>query len=158
MAKKIAIPWELKYKYAMGGWASLLKGFLYEIREEYGAAKALKIYERLCKRDDRVRNMTKGILTAFNIEGNDADTIGKWWEIWSEINDQEYIMLEQSKTIRRSKITKCPWKTGLKDISEWALKFNNIVIKTINPKATVERPKAMCEGDPHCEYVWKIEE
>ena len=47
MAKKVSIPWELKYKFAQGGWTTLLKGFLYEIREEYGAAAALKIYERL---------------------------------------------------------------------------------------------------------------
>ena len=158
MAKKMAIPWELKYNYAMGGWASLLKGFLYEIREEYGAAKALTIYERLCKRDDRVKNMTNTIKNVFKLEGNDAETIGKWWEIWSEINDQEYVMLEQSKTIRINKITKCPWKTGIKDICDWSLPFTDIIIKAINPKATFERPKAMCAGDPHCEYIFRIEE
>ncbi len=70
----------------------------------------------------------------------------------------EYTILERSKTINRIKVTKCPWKTEPKDISDWVLIFNNIVNKTINPKATLERPKAMCAGDSYCEYVWKIEE
>ena len=42
--------------------------------------------------------------------------------------------------------------------NEWALNFVNIVGKTINPKAIVERPKAMCAGDLYCEYVYNIKE
>jgi hypothetical protein len=158
MAKKRVIPWELKYKYAMGGYAVMLKAFLYAIREKYGAAAVLEIYERISKMDDRVKNMTNSILTAFKLEGNDAETIGEWWDIWQDLIGQEVTILEQSKTIRRVKITKCPWVTEPEDISDWALIFTNIASKTINPKCTVERPKAMCAGDPYCEYIYKIEE
>ena len=44
------------------------------------------------------------------------------------------------------------------DVSVWVLPFYITVAKTINPKATVERPKGMCAGDSHCEYIFKIEE
>ena len=142
----------------MGGWTSNLKGFLYAIREEYGASAALEIHERLCNMEDRVKNMTNAILNVFQLEGNDAETMGKWWDLYCEICGIEGTILERSKTIARTKITKCPFKTDPKDLSEWNLPFYNIIAKTINPKATFERPKAMCEGDPHCEYVWKIEE
>ena len=30
------------------------------------------------------------------------------------------------------------------------IRFDNIVVKTINPKTTFERPKGMCAGDPYC--------
>lgn len=104
------------------------------------------------------KNITNTIRTIFKIEGNDMEAILKWFEIWWEFWGHEATILEFSKTIWRSKFTKCPWKTEYKDISDWALPFCNIVHKTINPKATVERPKAMCAGDPYCEYVTKIEE
>ena len=157
-APKRGIPWELKYIYAKGGWTSLLKGLIYEIREKYGAAAALEIYESFNKRYDRIKKMTNNIKNAFKIEGNDAETIGQWWDIWWELTGYEGILLERSKTINRVKVTKCPWKTEPKDLGAWALIFTNIVIKTINPRATMERPKAMCAGDPYCEYIYKVEE
>jgi hypothetical protein len=49
VAPKRGLPWELKYKYAMGGYTGIFKAFLYAIREEFGAASALKIYERVSK-------------------------------------------------------------------------------------------------------------
>lgn len=55
-------------------------------------------------------------------------------------------------------MTKCPWKTKYKDISDYTFIFAEIASKAINEKVTLERPKAMCEGDPYCEYVYKIEE
>ena len=158
MAKKVTIPWELKYKFAVGGWTSGYKGWLYAVREEYGAAAALKLYERVQKMDNRVKNFTETVLKVFNLKGNDAETIGEFWDIWDELCGFEYTVLERSKTITSVKITKCPWKTEPIDISDWALIFVNLATKTINPKATVERPKGMCAGDPHCEYVYKIEE
>ena len=107
---------------------------------------------------DRIKNLTNFFLTTFKLEGNDCETIGKWWDIWNELMGQETIILERSKTINRARITKCPVKTEYKDINEWDLIFNNIVAKTINPKITVERPKGMCAGDPYCEFIYKIEE
>jgi hypothetical protein len=158
MAKKIEIPWDLKYNFAMKGWASNHRGWLYAIREKYGADIAVKMYARLCHMGDRIKNFTNTIRTIFKIEGNDADTIGKWHDIWWELSGTEYTILERSKTIHRAKITKCPWKTEPKDISNFSLSFENIAVKTINPKANVERPKGMCDGDPYCEYIHKIEE
>ena len=158
MTKEIAIPWELKYKFAMGGWTSLFKGLMYAIREEYGAAAVLKIFERVWKMEDRVQNLTNTVLKIFNIDGNDAETIGKWFDIWNDITGTESNILERSNTIGRVKITKCPWKTAHKDISDWSLIFQDIVYKTINPKANIERVKGMCDGDPYCEYVTRIEE
>ena len=158
MAKKVAIPWELKYKFAMGGYAGIIKAFLYAIREEYGAAATLKIYERVCKIDDRAKRFTNSILEIFKIEGNDAETIRKWYNIYNELNGIESTTLELSKTLYRRKITKCPFQTEPKDISDVFLIFQNIVTKTINPKATLETPKRMCAGDPYCDYIWKIEE
>jgi len=154
----MAIPWELKYKYALGGWTSIFKGFMYEIREKYGEAEAIEMYERLCKRDDRVKNMTNALKDVFNIEGQDAETIAKWHDIWHELCGYEYNWLERSKSIARIKITKWPFKLAPKDINDHSLRYENIVTKTINLKATVERPKAMCAGNPYCEYVWKIED
>ena len=158
MAKKRVIPWELKYKFAMGGWAAYLKAYHYAIREEFGADAVLKMYERVCKIDDRVKNFTKTILNVFNIEGNDAETIANFFDIWYELGGFEYDDLERSKTISRVKITKCPYKTEPKDISNWCKIFGNIVAKSVNTRASAERPKGMCAGDPYCEYVWKIDE
>ncbi len=50
------------------------------------------------------------------------------------------------------------FKQKYEDISDNSLILLDIIYKTINPKVTVERPKAMCAGDPYCEYVWKLEE
>ena len=158
MAKKVVIPWELKYDFAMRSYAFVLKGFLYAIREKYGAAAALEIFERVCKMGDRIKGLTKTLLTAFKIEGDDAETMEKYWEIYWELIGTEYTWLEQSKTHHRVKITKCAFKTDLKDISEWELPMPNIANKTINPKATVERTKGMCAGDSYCEFVTRIEE
>ena len=153
MAKKVAIPWELKYKFAMGGYASGYKGWLYTVREEYGATAALKLYERVCKREDRIKNFTKSILTIFKIENNDAEAIGEWFDIWSELCGQEL-----SKTNDSVKVIKCRWKTGYKDLSDWCNIWQKLVVKTINPMANIERIKAMCAGDPYCEFITKIEE
>ena len=136
----------------------MLKGFLYAIRERYGADAALEIYEKVSKMDDRIKNMSQTLLNVFKIEGNDAETIGKWYEIWWELAGAECTWLERSKTSIRQKISKCPFKTEPEDISKWDSIFLNIVVKSINPKATGERPKAMCEGDPYCEFVYKIKE
>jgi len=129
MAKEIVIPWELKYKFAFGGWTSLFKGLMYAI-----------------------------ILNVFKLEGNDAETIANWWAIWFEIIGTEYSVLECSKAISRLKITKCTFKTEPKDLCDWDLIFSNIVVKAINPKAVFYEPKRMCAGDPYCEFVNKIEE
>ena len=157
MAKKVDIPWETKYRFAIGGYSGIAKGFMHTIREEYGAEATLKIYEKLAKKDDRIKNLTNTILTAFNLEGNDAETIGKWFDIWLELCGAEYTTLERSKTTNRIKITKCPFKTDYKDISNWEPIFAGIVVKTISPKATHEHLKNMCAGDPYCEVVTRIE-
>ena len=158
MTKKMVIPWELKADFRLKGWTSILKGFLYAIREEYGADAALKMYERVSEMGDRHKNLTNTIRTIFKIEGNDAETIAKWFDIWLELCGYEYTILERSKTVTRFKVTKCPFKTGYEDISDWELIFRNNISKAINPKATVERLKGMCVGDPYCEHVFKIEE
>ncbi len=158
MDKKIMIPLELKYDFAIRAYISIHKGYLYAIREECGAATALKVYERLCKMEDRIKNLTATFLAAFKIEGNDAEAWAKWWDIWYELCGYEYTWLERSKTIARVKVTKSPFKTSYKDLSDWVLPFVDIVCKTINPKAKWERPKAMCAGDPYGEYVFKTEE
>ena len=158
MAEKMGISWELKYKFAMGIYASGYKRWLYAIREEYGAAAALKMFERVCKMDDTMKSFTKSILTTFKLEGNDAETIANWWAIWFEIIGTEYSVLECSKAISRLKITKCTFKTEPKDLCDWDLIFSNIVVKAINPKAVFYEPKRMCAGDPYCEFVNKIEE
>ena len=158
MTKKVVIPWELKYDFAIRSNASVLKGLLYAIRDEYGADASLKLYDKACKMGDRVKKLTNTILTIFKLEGNDAETIGDWWDIWFELVGHEYNVLERSKTINRVRVTKCVWKTDYKDISEWPLIYMHFVNKTINPKVILERLKGMCAGDPYCEYVWKIEE
>ena len=159
MAEKVEIPWETKYKFAVGGYHAAIKGILTLTRENYGAEAALERYERFCKIDDRVKNVTNTIRTVFKIEGNDAETIGQFFDIWAELTDQEVIILERSKTINRIKYIKCPWSTpDPKDISDWSIIYVDIINKAINPTATVERPKGMCAGDPYCEYVTIIEE
>jgi len=159
MAKKVAILLELKYNYMKGMETTLFKTVMYELREKYGAAEALEFFESAWERNDRVKNMTTTLKDVFKIEGNDMETIQKWFDIWWELMGIDAIIIERSNTINTVRFPKgCEWKTEPRDISEWQLIFNNIVIKTINPKATVERPKAMCEGDPYCEYVYTIEE
>jgi hypothetical protein len=159
MAKKVVIPWELKADFRLRAWSSILKGFLYAIREEYGADASLKLYENVSKMGDRYKNLTNTIKTIFKIEGNDAKTIGEWFDIWLELIGSEYTILERSKTINRNRITKCPFKTGYEDISNWDFKyFVNPIVKTLNPKATIEQTKNMCAGDPYCAFVTRIEE
>jgi hypothetical protein len=158
LAKKVTLPCEFKYDFAIRGYTSILKAWLYVILEEYGAATMLKLYEKVCKIDDRVKRLTNSLLSIFKLEGNDTETIAKWFEIWFELIGIEYTWLKRSKTIAVAKMTKCPLKTEPKDISEWGLIWCDIKTKTINPKITFQRPQAMCEGDPHCEYVWKIEQ
>ena len=158
MAKELVIPWEFKYKFAMGGWTTWLKAYHYAIREKYGPEAALEIYERTCKMDDRIKNFTNAVLKVFELEGNDAETIGTWWDIWYELTGTRGTILEWSKTVCRFKVTKCPTKTETKDISGWSIIRANHITKAINPKAVFKRPKAMCAGDSYCEYVWEIEE
>ncbi|WP_287583752.1 hypothetical protein [Candidatus Borrarchaeum sp.] len=158
MAKKRLIPWELKYKFAMAAYSAGWKGWLYAVREECGAATTLKIFERVQKLGDRVKHFTNFLLTTFKLEGNDIETIIDWWDIWWELCGIEGTSLLQSQTFARSEITQWPFKTEHKDISDWCKIFTNIVINTINPKATFERPRSMCAGDSYCEYVMKIEE
>lgn len=158
MVQKLAIPMEFKYELAMRGWNTMLKGFMYVIREEYGATAALKLVEKFFKMDDRLKNLANFIKNVFKIEGNDVETIMKWLDIWFEICGFEYTWLEQSKTLGRNKITKCPFKTGYKDLSDWCLIWNNIIYETLNPKVTLEAIKQMCAGDPYCEFVTKMKE
>ncbi len=158
MAEKVTLPCEFKYDYAMRGYVNTLRAWLYVTREEYGAATALKLYEKVCKIDDRAKGLTNTILKIFKLEGNDVETIGQWFDIWFELCGMEYTWLELSKTRATAKITKCVWKTGYKDLSGWCSIWLNIIGETINPKATFEQPKRMCAGDPYCELVFKIEE
>jgi len=158
MTEKVSIPLLLKHEFALRAYTSLIKGFLYAIREKYGANAALEVYERVCTMDDRIRNMTNSLLDVFQLKGNDAKTIANWFNVWFELTGFEYATLESSNKMSRIKITKCPFKTEPEDISDWPKIFTIITTKTINPKATFERPKGMCAGDSYCEYVWKIEE
>lgn len=158
MTKKISIPLLLKHDFTLRAYSSIVKGFLYAIRDKFGPATALEIYARVCTMGDRIKNLTNSIIDIFQVKGNDAETISNWFDVWWELTGGEHTTLEQSKISSRHKITKCPFKTEPKDIRDWALIMVNLVAKTINPKTTVERPKAMCAGDPYCEYVWKIEE
>lgn len=157
-APKKGLSWAQKYDFAMRHYTDFIKGFLYAAREKYGAAEALNIYTRVCKMDNRVKNLVNAIRKIFKIEGNDAEAIGLWWDIWHELCGQEATILERSKTINRDRITKCPWKTKHKDISDWAFIFTEIGNKAFNEKTTFERPKAMCAGDPYCEYIYTIED
>ena len=157
-APKRGLPAELKYDYMRGGWTTGARAFLYALRKKYGAAAAVNFFERVYTMDDRVKILANTIRTNFNLEDNDAVTIGEVFDIWDELIGIESTILERSKTINRRKVTKCPFKTEPKDVSDWNLPFVNMITMTINPKATLERPKAMCAGDPYCEYVWKVEE
>ncbi|MFX1519651.1 MAG: hypothetical protein ACFFCD_07005 [Promethearchaeota archaeon] len=152
------LPFELRYDYMLGGWITGARGFLYMLRDKYGPAETLKIFERVYTMDDRVKILANTIRTVFNLQGNDCKTIGEVFDIWDEITGIESTILERSPTINRRKVTKCPWKTEPKDVSDWFLPFFNTITETINSKATLERPKAMCAGDPYCECVWKLEE
>ncbi|WP_287584012.1 hypothetical protein [Candidatus Borrarchaeum sp.] len=159
MAKKMAIPWELKYKYLQGMLTTLFKSVMYEYREKHGAAAALEFIEGVWKREDRVKNMTKTLKDVFKIEGNDIEAIDKWWGIWWELTGMDATRLEQSKKLMKFKIPAgCAWLTKPKDISDWPLIFMNLIVKAINPKAILERVKGLCAGDPYCEYITKIEE
>ncbi len=158
MSKKVSIPLELKLDYLERAYRSLFKGVLYAIREKYGAAEAIDIFERLWKMDDRVKNLTNILIKIFKLERNDAETMAKWYEIWHELNGFEYTWLERSKTIARYKVTQCPFKPAYKDLSDFCLIYANIVNKTINQKATVERLKGMCAGDSYCEFIHRVEE
>ncbi|WP_287584186.1 hypothetical protein [Candidatus Borrarchaeum sp.] len=156
---KRGLPWELKYNYVRGQMTTLFKGFLYAIREEYGAAAALKITEKMWRFKDRVKNMINTFLSVFEIQGNDLEKLAEFWDVYWEIQGSEAIILERSKTINRTKITKCPWSTpDPKDISGWCEIWANIVSESINPKISTKRLKGMCAGDPYCEYVWRIED
>ena len=159
-APKKGIPWELKYKFVKGMLTTLFKGVMYEFREKDGAAATLEFYERIWKREDRVKNMTKTLKDVFKIEGNDMEAIGEWFDIYNErLETEGYTIYERSNTFSRARCPiGCAWKTESKDVSDWALIFFNIIVKTINPKATIERPKGMCAGDQFCEYVTRIEE
>ena len=66
MTEKISIPLLLKHEFTMRMYSSLIKGFLYAIREKYGADAALEVYERVCTMDDRVRKLTKSLLDVFS--------------------------------------------------------------------------------------------
>ena len=158
MSKKITIPNEFRLEFALTGYTTMLKGFMYVIRERHGAAEALACFKRFFEMDDRMRNATKFLKTVFKIEGNDVETITDWLVVWYEIFGFEYDVLERSKTISRIKITKCPWKTGYKDVSGWCNIWGDLVYTTINPKATHELTKGMCAGDPYCDFIVKIEE
>lgn len=159
MSKEVVLPWELKYNYVRGMLTTLFKGFMYEIREEFGAATALKIYEKLNKRNDRIKRMTKTFMEVFKLEGNDAETIGRFLDIYTGIIGSDSTTIERSKTISRARVTKCAWKTEPTDISSWCPNLLiSLIVETINPEATIERPKGMCAGDPYCEWIFKTEE
>jgi hypothetical protein len=158
MVKKIGIPCEFKLQLVMTAYSTMLKGFVYEIRERFDAATALELLQSFFNRDDRVKNLTNFIKKVFKIEGNDVESISKWFEIWSEITGSENIILETSKTFGRNRIIKCPFKMGYKDLSDWCVNWIAIIYETLNPKATIEAIKLMCAGDPYCEFVSKIEE
>ncbi len=156
---KRGLPCEFKYDWAIRGYANILRAFLYAIREEYGADAAVRIKERIDNMSDRVKEgFVKPILEIFKIDGDDAETIGAVFDVWGEVCGQEGVILERSETVNRIKYTKCPWKTEPKDLSGWCNSFNIIVGKTVTPKVAFEPIKLMCAGDPHCEFVWKIEE
>jgi len=141
----------------MNNYADFLKGLLYANRKKFGAATALEIYERVCKLGDRTANVTRSMLKIFKIEGNDAETWGQLMDIWNENSGMESTILERSKTIDRRKLTKCPFVTEHKDVSDWDIRFCRIMAKTINEKAILEMPKIMCKGDPYCEFIFRTE-
>lgn len=156
-APKRGLPWELKYNFLMNTYPDFLKGILYANRKKFGGATAVDIYERVCKLGDRTANSVRTILKVFKIEGNDAETWGQWMDVWNELGGWKATIIERSKTIDRRKITKCSFVTEHMDVSEWDVRFCTIAAKTINEKAIFEMPKTMCEGDPYCEFIFRIE-
>ncbi|WP_287584188.1 hypothetical protein [Candidatus Borrarchaeum sp.] len=158
MAMKITIPWELKYKYARGMLTTLFKGFMYVIRERHGAAEALEIHQLVNKMDNRIQNMIRTLKDVFKIEENDIKALRSVWEIYLDLTGIISTTLEQSEKLWRHKITTCAWVTEPKDLSDWCYNYCSLMNKFINPKTTLERPKAMCTGDSECEFVVKIEE
>ena len=107
MTKKMVIPWELKADFRLRAYTSMLKAYLYVTREEFGAATALKLYEKICKIDDREKRVTHSLVDIYKIEGNDAETIADWFDIWGELQGREGHVVEQSKTICRSNPSNC---------------------------------------------------
>ena len=159
MAKKMPIPWELKYNFVKGMVTTLFKSVMYEYRAKHGAAAALEFYEGVWKREDRVKNLTNVIRDVFKIDGNDIEALQTWWKIYNDLLGMHFTILELSKTHSRVRYpTGCAWATEPEDISDWCFIFSKIINTTINPNATMERVKGICEGDPYCEYVWRIEE
>ena len=134
-----------------------MRRFLHLIRERHGVAEALACIEEIWRRDDTVKNLTNFFRTVFKIEGNDVETMAQWFDIWYELTGIEAIWLERSKTNARWKVTKCPWKLGYDDISDWCKIWGDIIAETINPKITSERPTGMCASDPYCEFRYRIE-
>jgi hypothetical protein len=134
MTEKISIPLLLKHEFTMRMYSSLIKGFLYAIREKYGADASLELYERVCTMDDRVRKLTHSILDVFQLKGNDIETITNWFRIFWELTGYDITLLEQSNKMSRVKITKYPFKTEPEDLSNWPKIFTFIVTKTINPR------------------------
>ena len=61
----------------------------------------------------------KMIQNVFKIEGNDLEAISKWWDIFYELYGSEGEDFERSKTIARTKTTKCPWKIEGKGLDDW---------------------------------------
>ncbi len=157
-APKRGLSWELKYNFVMNNYADFLKGLLYANRKKFDGATAVDIYERVCKLGDRTANVIRAMLKIFKIEGNDAETWGQLMDVWNENAGMESIILERSKTIDRRKLTKCPFVTEHKDVSDWDIRFCKIMAKTINEKAILEMPKIMCKGDPYCDFIFRIEE
>jgi hypothetical protein len=81
----------------MGDWTAWLKAYHYAIREKYGTDAALEIYERTCKMDDRIKSFTNAVLKAFELEGNDAETIGAWWDLWHNSMGRKVLYLNGLK-------------------------------------------------------------
>ena len=159
MTKKMPIPWELKYNFIKGMLTTFFKGVIYEFRKRFGGVATLEFVESVWKREDRVKKMTTTLKDVFKIEGNNIETLQTWWKIYNELLGMNFTILELSKTHSRVRYpTGCAWVTEPEDISDWFFIFSNIINTTINPKATMERVKGICEGEPYCEYVWKIEE
>ncbi len=116
------------------------------------------MYERMNRMGDRLQNIVNKFRTIFNVKGNDAEAIVDVISIWLDLAEFEYTT-ELAKLISKLIVTKCPWTTDYKDISDWDVNtFVTNMAKTVNPKATIEQPKNMCAGDSYCEFIFKIEE
>ena len=81
-ASKRGLTCEMKLDFNKGGYTSFVKGFISAIRERYGAAAALEMYDKVMKMEDRIKNMTITIKNGFQLQGNDAETIGEWFDIY----------------------------------------------------------------------------